>query len=120
MIEIANNGPDIEFTNYWATEHASAGLCYLSVNAGTLRLLVPAAAEGLIAEMKTGKRASIEPSMHDPRCIDIVFDDGTDSPFSLAIDPKQIDRALGKNGVAALTVWTSRGRELRLQCEIKL
>lgn len=67
-------------TDYWDTEHANAGLCYLSGNAGTWRLLVPEAAEGSLAEMRTGTRATIEPSLHLPgRCWDVVFDDGSDS-----------------------------------------
>jgi len=44
MITIANDGPDIASTNYWATDHARAGIVYLSGNAGAWRLLMPPAA----------------------------------------------------------------------------
>ena len=76
MIKISNNGPDIASTDYWTTEHALAGLCYLSGNAGALRLLVPKAAEGMLAEMRTGASVTIEKSIPEPRrCIDLVFED---------------------------------------------
>lgn len=119
LISITNSGPDITATNYWETEHAHGGLCYLSANAGTWRLLVPPEAETLLAEMRTGKRATIEPSLHAPgRCWDVVFEDGTDSPFSVAIDRQQLDRVL-ENGKCRLAVWTRRGKEIDIACEIK-
>ena len=120
MITIANNGAEITHTNYWDTEHAHSGFCYLSGNAGAWRLLVPPEAEVMLAEMRTGKTASIEPSMHMPgRCWDVVFEDGTDSPFSVAIDHKQLDRKLEK-GACTLTVWTSRGKVLDLACVVRV
>lgn len=118
MIEISNDGPAIRETNYWGTEHARAGLCYLSGNAGAWRLLVPPAAEGLLAEMRTGKRATIEPSIQQPRAWDVVFEDGTGSPFALAIDRRQVDRAM-EPGSCRLTVWTQAGQALDLPCEVR-
>lgn len=112
MFTIENRGAEIASTDYWDSEHASAGLCYLSANAGTLRLLVPEAAEGMLPEMRTGKRVTIEPSISDPRCVDIVFEDGTSSPFSLALDKRQIDRVLSRGNGIPLTVWTQRGKVL--------
>lgn len=120
MFAIENNGADIASTDYWDTEHASAGLCYLSGNGGAWRLLVPEAAEGLLAEMRTGKRATIEPSIQDPRCWDVVFEDGTTSPFSIAIDKRQVDRKM-ESGRCRLMVWTqSGGKVLDLSCDVKV
>jgi len=120
MIEIANNGADITYTNYWDTEHAHSGYCFLSGNAGAWRLLVPPEAEVMLAEMKTGKSASIEPSVHRPgQCWDVVFEDGTQSPFSVAIDRKQLDRKL-EPGRCRLTVWSRRGKEIDLACVVRL
>jgi acetylornithine deacetylase/succinyl-diaminopimelate desuccinylase-like protein len=118
MITIANAGAAIAATNYWDTEHAHGGLCYLSANAGVWRLLVPPEAETLLAEMRTGKKATIEPSLHLLGHWDVVFEDGTDTPFSVAIDPKQIDRAM-QPGRCRLHVWTRRGREIDLVCRVK-
>ena len=123
MIKIANNGQDLASTDYWETEHASAGLLYLSANAGALRLLVPEAAEGLLAEMRTGKRVTIKPSMHMPggQCVDLVFEDDTDSPFSVAVDRKQIDRPLQRGAGLPFTVWTEGGgKVLALVADIRV
>lgn len=118
MIEIINDGPSITHTNYWDTEHAHHGLCYLSGNAGAWRLLVPPEAETMLAEMRTGRTAAIEPSLQIAGHWDVVFEDGTDCPFSVAVDPRQIDRAL-ESGRARLTVWTVRGLQLDLACEVR-
>ena len=71
----------------------------------------------LVREMRTGRRAIIEPSVSDPRCWDIVFDDGTATPFSIAIDKRQLDRTL-TTGRGVLTVWVPTGKTLELPLEI--
>lgn len=120
MISIANEGQDIVSTNYWETEHANAGLCYLSGNAGAWRLLVPEAAEHMLAEMRTGKRVSIEPSIIEPGCWDIVFEDGSDSPFALTLDKRQMDWAMGAASGFPFTVWTQRGKQLTFSASARL
>ncbi|OLP04598.1 hypothetical protein BLL52_4135 [Rhodoferax antarcticus ANT.BR] len=118
MIEIGNNGSEITYTNYWDSEHARCGFCYLSANAGVWRLLVPPEGEVMLAEMKTGRSVSIEPSLHEPgRCWDVVFNDGSDAPFFVAVDKQQVDRAMLQR-LCRLTVWTRRGKELDLSCEV--
>lgn len=117
MIEVGNDGPRIAATNYWQSEPAGRGLCYLSGNAGAWRLLVPAAAENLLAEMRTGTRVTIEPSIRAAGAFDVVFEDGTDSPFSITLDKRMIDRAM-TSGQCAFTVWTARGLELDLPCYV--
>lgn len=120
MIQIANDGADIVSTNYWDTEAASAGLCYLSGNAGTWRLLVPEAAEGSLADMRTGTRATIERSIRMPgRCWDIVFQDGTPSPFCITLDKRMLDRRLDL-GARRLAVSAARGKVFELECEVKV
>lgn len=120
MITIRNDGQALVATNYWDSEHAARGLCYLSANAGALRLLVPSAAGDMLADMRTGKRVTIEPSAHAAGLIDIVFDDGTDAPFALAIDPQQIDRPLASGRGVPFTVWTRAGLQLSLTAEVRL
>lgn len=119
MITIANDGPDIASTNYWDTEHGHAGLVYMSGNAGAWRLLVPPGAAWMLPEMRTATRAYIERSVRDSRCWDIVFDDGSDSPFSISIDKRQLDRALAA-GTGPLTVWVPAGKTLSLPLEIRI
>lgn len=119
MITFENDGQNIASTNYWSSDHATKGLCYLSANAGAWRLLVPPAAAHYLAEMRTGKSASIEPSAQMPgRCWDVVFEDGTDSPFFLAIDKRQTDRAM-QDGDCVLAIWTEAGKVLELPCIVR-
>ena len=118
MIQIGNQGQAIASTNYWATEHARAGLCFLSVNAGALRLLVPQAAADALVEMRTGRSVTVEPSA-TPGCIDIVFEDGTQSPFALTIDKRQCDRALESRRAMPFTVWTEDGVQLTLKANVR-
>ena len=87
MLTISNH-PDgtIADTNYWQSEYNARGLAYLSGHSLGLRLLLPTAhTDEWIPEIQTGKRAVIEPPARQgyTNHIDIVFDDGTDSPFSL-------------------------------------
>ena len=113
---IRNLGADIPETDYWTTEHARRGLIYLSGNAGVWRLLVPAAAEHLLAEMRTGKSVTIERSPQDPAAaVDIVFDDRSSTPFSATIDRRQIDRPISPASTS-LCIWTQRGKEFCLPC----
>jgi len=119
MIEIGNDGAEIAYTNYWQTEHAARGFCYLSGNAGAWRLLVPAAAASYLDEMRTGRSVTIEPSLQNQGCWDLVFEDGTSSPFFLAVDKRQVERAI-EPGKYRLTVWTEDGKQLDLPCNVRV
>lgn len=123
MIHIGNNGAEIADTNYWTTEPGLRGLCYLSGNAGVWRLLVPPSAEYMMPDMRTGKRVTIERSIRpDARALgswDIVFEDGSQSPFCLTLDPRMVDRTVD-SGACRLTVWTSTGKQIDLPCEIRI
>jgi hypothetical protein len=120
MITIQNIGQDIGSTNYWESEHANVGLCYVSGNAGALRLLVPEAAEGMLPEMRTGGSVTIEASIaHPSQCVDVVFEDGTDAPFALSIDRRQLDRALTLGDNVPFTVWTARGKQMAFLASVK-
>lgn len=100
MIRIENDGPKLVSTDYWSTEHAANGLIYVSGNAGAWRLLLPRTAHGYLPGIRTGRSVSIEDSVTEPgRCWDVVFEDGSDSPFFIAVDRKQFDRSVkpGRN-----------------------
>jgi hypothetical protein len=120
MILIANAGVDVAETNYWDSELARAGYCFLTGNAGAWRLLVPEATEYMLADARTGKHVTIQPSLVAPgQGWDIVFEDGTTSPFFLCIDKRQVDRAMHPRGECRFSVWTRRGKELDLRCTVK-
>lgn len=118
LISVANAGPDIADTNFWFTDHAARGLCFLSSNAGTLRLLVPQAAERFLPEMLTGRSVTIEGSIVQVNAWDIVFDDGTPSPFCISVDPKMMDRGL-QPGRCVFTIWTKAGKVAEFACTIR-
>ena len=121
MFEIQNEGQAVVATTYWDTLHAQQrGLCYLSGNAGALRLLVPAAAAHMLAEMRTGKSVTIEPSISTPGCMDVVFEDGSQSPFFIAIDRRQVDRALEPGKKIPFVVYTPAGEQMRLQATVRV
>lgn len=121
-----NNSPDgtIADTNYWQSEYNERGLAYLSGHRLGLRLLLPTAhAAEWLPEIQTGKRAVIEPHGRQgyTNHIDIVFDDGTDSPFSLCLDRnQQLDTALRSGNTRLLVYAASLQAPLELPCTIAL
>ena len=121
-----NNRPDgtIASTDYWRSEYNERGLAYLSGHSRGLRLLLPTArAAAWLPKIQTGTRAIIEPPARQgyPNHIDIVFDDGTDSPFSLCLDrTRQLDTTL-RSGNTRLLVYADRLQSpLELPCQIAL
>lgn len=121
-----NNRPDgtIADTNYWQSEYNARGLAYLSGHRLGLRLLLPTAhAAEWLPKIQTGKRAVIEPPARQgyTNHIDIVFDDGTDSPFSLCLDrTQQLDTALRSGNTRLLVYAGSLQDPLELTCAITL
>ena len=121
-----HNRPDgtIADTDYWQSEYNARGLAYLSGHRLGLRLLLPTAhADEWLPKIQTGKRAVIEPPARQgyTNHIDIVFDDGTDSPFSLCIDrTQQLDTALRSGNTRLLVYAGSLQDPLELPCTIAL
>lgn len=126
MLTITNsNDGNIVDTNYWRSEYNSHGLAYLSGHHLGLRLLLPSKhVTEWLPEIKTGKRVIIEPTVRSGYLnhIDIVFDDGTSTPFSLCIDrTRQSDAAL-RSGDTRVLVYTDHTLQnpLVLPCTIIL
>lgn len=114
MIIVQNKGKELAFTNYWESELALAGYFFVTANAGCLRVLVPPMHENSIEEMRTGKRVLIEPSIYEPRvALDFVFDDGTETPFTLSISKEMMDRKL-QPGCCTVVVLSQNGKQLEL------
>lgn len=113
LFSVRNNGGELVFTDYWATTQAKKGFCYLSGNAGVLRLLVPSAQDAALQEMETGTRVTIESSLVMPgRGFDIVFEDGTPVPYAMSLVHEQRDRALTP-GRTRLVVYSQTYGKLR-------
>jgi hypothetical protein len=112
---ISNDGPRIVETNFWETRFDRDGLMYLSINARALRLLLPRNLEEYLADMASAKLVILSrPRNPGKYAMEILFDDGTDSPFALHLDTPQIDRLPPPedDGRADLecTVWTQPRR----------
>ena len=115
MLTIENEGPEIVASNYWETEYAKTGAVYLSVNAGAFRLLLPPALEGALAEMRQAREAIISrgpwPETRRADAIEVLFEDGSDTPFALFFGLEQIDRLPASQDEGRrdlrLSVWTS-------------
>jgi len=97
MIRIINDGPRIVSTDYWSTEHARRGLVYLSINAGAVRLLLPdTIATDIVEEARCADSAVVSRGPWEAEggrdSLEVLFEDGSDSPFALHLDARQADR----------------------------
>src|SRR4051794_35252285 len=91
-LTITSHGPRIVATNFWDSDLDRDGLFYLSVHAGVIRLLVPRGMEGHVADMATARRVILSrPRQVLVYAAEVLFDDRTDSPFVLHLDPAQAD-----------------------------
>lgn len=123
---IIENKPDgtIAKTNFWESEFNARGLAYLSGHRLGLRLLVPTVhVSAWLPEIRTGKRAIIEPPVRQGYLnhVDIVFDDGTSTPFSLCIDRTNQTGASLRSGNTRLLVYAGNLQNpLELPCSIAL
>lgn len=122
-LRIENDGALILRPNFWATEMARAGKFYVSTNAGVFRLIVPQQHVGSVREMRTATTVVVSrgpltlQEQQVPDALEILFDDGTDDPFSLHLSAGQVDRMPLDTDSAqewGLAVWThlvgERGR----------
>ncbi len=93
MLKISNDGPLIVSTNFWETELEQLGFLFVSVNAAAIRLLVPRQHEATIKEMATAKIVCLHRPRNPSRyAFRLLFMDGSDNPFFMDFDERQIDR----------------------------
>ncbi len=132
FIKVANDGPEIIETNYFDTEHAGRGYCYLSPNAGTFRLLVPDRITGEIEEWRSAREVIISrgpwPDMNKADALEILFEDDSDSPYVLHMTSGQVERMpldadrdrKDRPPRWKLAVWTRDGKILELPCRYRV
>lgn len=96
MLQIENDGQEIIKTNFWQTEQARSGGFFLSINAGACRLLVPYQHKNVIKEFEVAKEVILTrgpwPDAGEETAIEILFDDGSDDPYSIHLGQSQVDR----------------------------
>lgn len=121
MLKIENKGQAVASTNYWDSEHAKAGYCFLSWNAGAARLLLPDSQKLLLKEMRSAKFVIVSrgpwPEHGGREALELLFEDDSDAPFCLHLVAEQCDRLIpetDQGGGFAVTVWTRGGEKLRV------
>jgi hypothetical protein len=95
MLSIQNNGPEITATNYWKSPYAVNGAVFLSINAKCFRVLLPAALEQSLADMRTAREVVVSrgPWHEHGRAdaIELLFEDCGPNPFVMLFGKDQID-----------------------------
>ncbi len=126
MITIQNDGQHIVSTDYWDSEHAKAGYFFLTWNAGAARLLVPDSQHFALREMKTAREVIVSRGpwvdQGGRNALELLFEDGSDSPFCLHLVAEQCDRMLpeeNQGGGFMVVVWTRAGAFLRLPAKYR-
>jgi hypothetical protein len=98
-ITVSNDGPHVIATNYFDTPQAQQGFLYASWNAGALRLLLPDNQTHALAEMRSARNVVVTKGHHAAagrELFEILFDDDTDEPFMVLLDPNNSDRQVGR------------------------
>lgn len=94
QLTVTNDGPEIVSTNYWRTPLPGRGLVFVSVNARAFRILVPLGFP--LADLRETREVLIsrgpwiEQRLSD--AIEVLFEDGSQDPFTLHVGRGQIDR----------------------------
>ena len=95
LLTIVNDGQSIELTNYFETDHARKGLVLCSVNAGTIRVLIPQAIDSVLPDLLMGRECVLSrgpwPAMGLADAVEIMWDDGSDNPFALHLNKGAFD-----------------------------
>lgn len=111
MITIINDGPLIASTNYWQSPLARAGKVYCSINAGTIRVLLPPAQVVALPDIRAAQYAVLSrgpwPEMRILEAVEIMFEDGSESPYTLHLSAQSFDMFPGDPGASEwrLSVW---------------
>jgi hypothetical protein len=95
-IVTTNDGPLIISSTYWGSDYDQAGKVFASVNAGTIRILLPRTMHQLALECQGAEYAILsrgpwwEKRLDD--AIEIVWEDHSDSPYALHLSPSSFDQ----------------------------
>lgn len=115
-IQIRSDGPILTEANWWDLPPGKE-LCFLSINAGCFRLLVPPFWEDSILDMKEGVHevviSTIDSRFSSEYVAEILFDDHSVAPFAIQLSADQVDRLICNDySVRAVTfaVYVNRGK----------
>jgi len=95
-LTISHDGPEMLATNYWQSELARAGKVYLSTHAGCFRLPLPPQHVGAVRAIRMALGCVVwrgpSPARHVPDALELLCDDGHETPCSLPLSLEAIDR----------------------------
>ncbi len=99
-LQISNHGPLITASDFWGGPIDRAGKIFASVNAGAIRLLIPALARDMIAAARQSSHAVLSrgpwPAMGLADAVEIMWEDGSDDPYALHLSPESFDLLPGE------------------------
>jgi len=114
-LHVLNHGPLILRTDYWDTDLARAGKIFCSINAGAIRVLLPPAHYSSLTDMRVADYCVLSrgpwPEEHRAEAIEIMWDDGSDSPFALHLTPESFDLLPAEPEASrewVVSVWTAK------------
>lgn len=87
-------------TNYFESTYNMNDLFYMSYNEKCFQLFIPSLLKEKIKEMKTGKYAVLTLGLNpyfNAEMIELMFEDFTDTPFSIHLSMNQISFKIDKN-----------------------
>lgn len=94
VIVTSNHGPLITSSTFFGSEYDRAGNLHVSCNAGAIRILVPSFHRHIVQEMRTPHVVCSRgpwPEMKTAEAVELLFDDGSDSPFCLHLTAESFD-----------------------------
>jgi hypothetical protein len=121
LIVVANSGQAVRWSNYWDSDYARVGYCFLSWNAGAARLLIPDILKPVLREMRGADHVIVSRGPWQDGAgrdaLELLFEDRSNTPFFLILDAAQTDRILpaADSGHGFMfTAWTRAGEQLRM------
>ena len=120
MIQVVNNGQDIDYTDYFDSEIAQKGYLMASINAGCLRVLLPDQMSYVLNEIKTADHVVVSKGPSEKfagggEMWEIMFEDYSETPFGLFIGGNQFAGFVPSldNSAWDFSVWTRQGCAFR-------
>lgn len=113
IIATSNDGPRIVSSTYWGSPHERAGKIHCSCNAGAIRVLLPRSMAHLVDEMSTARHIVVSrgpwPEEAKEDAVELLFDDGSESPFALHLGAESWALLPGDPGAGSwsLSIWTA-------------
>ena len=124
---IENDGALIRQTNYWDSPMARNGKVFLTWNAKTGRLLLPDSQLNCLGEIRTASSVIVTrgpwPEVGKAEALEILFEDGSNSPFCFHIGSEQTDRLPPKSEHGrdiSFTVWSRSALEVSLPAKFRM